>query len=63
MVKSEWYRRLHPRWVYLRAGDPWLVWSHGTVFRPLYEFVTQAVFPIVWPFENPDGSTTCRDKE
>ena len=63
MIKSEWYRNLHPRWVYLRAGGPWLVWTPGTVFRPLYELVAEVDIPIVWPFENPDGSTAHRDKE
>ena len=63
MMDSDWSRRIHLHWVYVRESGQWLARRPGSAFQPLAAVLAEYDEPVFRPFPEADGSTEYRDRQ
>ena len=63
MTDTDWWRRVDPHWVYLYDNGQWLVRNTDNEFQLLAAILDERNDEVVWPFEQPDGTTEYRNRE
>ena len=62
MMDSDWSRRIHPHWVYVRDGGQWLACRPGADLQPLAEVLAEHDEPVMWNFVDAEGRSEYRNK-